>query len=153
MKKILFAMAMLACSLMPAHADPLPQAYIGLWCFEGENWDDIDALPIEFDGYVNGQLVVRNGTCFDNEVYIKVTPKGYDLNEDDRCDFVSIKHTGKFEEIPLSKTKYYKIPYIRTVAKCGGEGTSWIEKREFTYRRGGVFTSKLLYYSKPKIDK
>jgi hypothetical protein len=33
MKKVLFAVATLVGAFAPAHADPLPEAYLGKWCF------------------------------------------------------------------------------------------------------------------------
>jgi hypothetical protein len=116
---------MLVCLLVPAHADPLPGAYIGLWCIGG--YDD------SFSG------IKEQKECPDK--YIKIDLYGYELNEDDGCKFRSIKYI-KRKEAPSTKSRPEDyIPVIRTVALCEGEGLSWTERRELMYQKGQL-TSK-----------
>jgi hypothetical protein len=97
MKAILFVMAMaLASWSVPAHAEPLPKEFIGLWCYEGET----NGLALYSDGKekcINGLNFKRNGYdgYYDNALNIK-------------CTYLSIKHTDAV--------------IIRIVARCFDKG-------------------------------
>jgi hypothetical protein len=86
MKTIFFlAMAMLAYSLMPAHAEPMPKDFLGPWCFEGET----NRIASYSDG-----VFWYKGKC--PSVQINFRRDGYDIiNENHvpgvKCKYVSIK--------------------------------------------------------------
>ena len=126
---------------VPAHADALPGAYVGLWCFESTD----KASRLSFYSY--GGDVKENTSlsalCATHD-YITIKRDGYALNEE-ACKFISIKHTGKkAAPSPKAKLEDY-IPIIRTVARCIGEGVDeiWRERQELTYYRGSLTIKQL----------
>jgi hypothetical protein len=131
MKKILFAMAMLVGALAPAHADSLPDSYIGVWCFYPGLIHDHSS------GYSGGQV----GDCSDG--YIEIKRSGYNLSPgDDTCKFISIKHNWVNKGARLGRKEDW-VSVIRIVGNCVGEVGPWVDRRELSYSRG-QFTAKNL---------
>ena len=76
----------------PAHADPLPGAYVGVWCFVKDNPTINPGTPGDktCSGIFNTRAIRT----------LKINLKGYEWTNADAtdgtlCKFVSIKHTGR----------------------------------------------------------
>jgi hypothetical protein len=111
---------------VPAHADPLPSAYAGIWCFVNDNSHNQSGTPGDktCSGIFNTRAIRT----------LKINLKGYEWTNADAadgtlCKFVSIKRTGR--KAPKAKLEDY-VPIIRTVARCIGEGVDeiWRERQE-----------------------
>jgi hypothetical protein len=112
MKKILFAMAMLANSLVPAHAEPLPRDYFGLWCFEGK------------DQYSDSSFWY-NGKC--PGTWINIKRNGYEFRHEHEPDVINCKYVSVKHADPV---------IIRVVARCtSDEGTTWKETLRLSLNR------------------
>ena len=75
-----------------AHADPLPSAYVGIWCFVNDNSHNQSGTPGDktCSGIFNTRAIRT----------LKINLKGYEWTNADAadgtlCKFVSIKHTGR----------------------------------------------------------
>jgi hypothetical protein len=116
MKGILFVLAFAALS-WPAHADPLPEAYLGKWCF------------LQSVEQIGRQQILSGSKGEECAYYIKISLNGYELSPgDDRCKFASIKHTGQ---------------KIRIVGSCVGEVGDWTDKRELSFVKGRFISKNL----------
>jgi hypothetical protein len=117
---------------VPAHADPLPSAYVGIWCFVNDNSKYQSGTPGDKTcSSVFNTRAIRT---------LKINLKGYEWTNADAtdgilCKFVSIKHTGRKAAASTQARPKDYIPIIRTVARCIGEGVDeiWRERQEFTY--------------------
>jgi hypothetical protein len=127
---------------VPAHADPLPHAYVGSWCFVNDNSHNQSGTLGEktCSGIFNRTAI---GT-------LKINHKGYewanvDAADGTLCKFVSIKHTGKKAAASTQARPKDYVPIIRTVARCIGEGVDevWRERQEFTYYKGSLSIKRL----------
>ena len=139
-KRLLISVAGLALFASgPAHTDPLPGAYVGIWCFVNNNHYNQSGTPT-CSGIFN-TTAIRT---------LKINLNGYELTNADAtdgtlCKFVSIKHTGK-KAAPSTKARPIDyIPIIRTVARCIGEGVDeiWRERQELTYYKGSLTIKQL----------
>jgi hypothetical protein len=128
MKKILFAVAILACSLVPAHAESMPKIYTGKWCYVGVEGDLFDEYKKSKDGTCPRQAYV---------IEFRLRYADYVIHAAEHaCKFVSIKQT--------KNEKLGKI-IINTVARCSGEGdnNNWTEKRAFFYDGNSIWTREV----------
>jgi hypothetical protein len=138
MKKILFAMVMLVSAFAPAHADPLPESYLGLWCFDKDN-------PYNTSGTSSKDTCSGIFTSM-NVSDLIITRYGYQSNaRGNKCGFIFIKHTGKKAATSTQARPENYIPIIHTMARCIEEGSdkSYIEKRELMYYKGSLTIKEL----------
>jgi len=140
-KFLLIALAGAVFAAGPAHADPLPGAYVGVWCFVKDN-PNSPGMPGDktCSGIFNTRAIRT----------LKINLKGYEWTNADAtdgilCKFVSIKHTGKKAAASTQARPKDYIPIIRTVARCIGEGVDeiWRERQEFTYYKGSLTIKQL----------
>ena len=124
---------------VPAHADPLPSAYVGIWCFVNDNPHNQSGTPT-CSGIFNTRAIRT----------LKINLKGYEWTNADAtdgilCKFVSIKHTGRKAAASTQARPKDYIPIIRTVARCRGEGVDeiWRERQELTYYKGSLSIKQL----------
>ena len=122
----------------PAHADPLPGAYVGVWCFVKDNPNNLGTPGAKTCSGIFNTRAIRT---------LKINLKGYEWTNADAadgtlCKFVSIKRTGR--KAPKAKLEDY-VPIIRTVARCIGEGVDemWRERQELTYYKGSLAIKQL----------
>jgi hypothetical protein len=127
---------------VPAHADPLPSAYVGVWCFVNDNRYNRSGTRGEktCSGIFNTRAIRT----------LKINLKGYEWTNADAtdgtlCKFVSIKHTGRKAAALTQARPGDYIPIIRTVARCIGEGVDevWRERQELTYYKGSITIKQL----------
>jgi hypothetical protein len=144
LNQILFAMAMLAVSLVPAHAEhefsvkttrvgSLPTLFAGHWCLinvetmRNESWEE----------YKKDNECPRH----DYMAFCKRSPSsmcgggGYDYELTEQgCKIISVKRVITHRVERPTVTTYH------TVARCYGEGDGkpWIEKREFGLPEKGL---------------
>src|SRR6476469_2818616 len=117
-KLLLISLAGAVLAAGPAHADPLPGAYVGVWCFVKDNPNNPGTPGDKTCSGIFNTRAIRT---------LKINLKGYEWTNADAadgtlCKFVSIKHTGK-KAAPSPKAKLEDcIPIIRTVARCISEG-------------------------------
>jgi hypothetical protein len=116
MKAILLA-AVLALPACAANADPLPDAYLGRWCYGGY---DEDKKAIMYDLVATKKEWKK---CREGDGYMEIKRTGYSRHEED-CTFISVKHATK---IPNT------VPVVRIVAQCGGEGAIWRDHIELSF--------------------
>ena len=126
---------------VPAHADPLPRAYVGSWCFVNDNSHNQSGTPGEKTCSGIFTRAIRT---------LKINLKGYEWTNADAtdgilCKFVSIKHTGRKAAASTQARPKDYIPIIRTVARCIGEGVDeiWRERQEFAYSKGSLTIKQL----------
>jgi hypothetical protein len=101
-----------------AHADPLPSAYVGIWCFVKDNPNNVGTLGDKTCSGIFNTRAIRT---------LKINLKGYEWTNADAadgtlCKFVSIRHTGRKATASTQARPKDYIPIIRTVARCIGEG-------------------------------
>ena len=116
MKAILLA-AVLALPACAANADPLPDAYLGRWCYGGY---DEDKKAMMYDLVATKKEWKK---CREGDGYMEIKRTGYSRDEED-CTFISVKHAPK---IPNT------VPVVRIVAQCGGEGATWRDHIELSF--------------------
>jgi hypothetical protein len=116
-------MALLASA--PAHADSLPEVYVGVWCFDGNDNKNFTAIGRDEDN------------CLGDENWLKIDRKSYRRNEDEVCKFISLKHTTQ----KLSRWITHTV--ARIVARCEDEGKSWIERLKFSHQQGSLTSKRL----------
>ena len=116
MKAILLA-AVLALPACAANADPLPDAYLGRWCYGGY---DEDKKAMMYDLVATKKEWKK---CREGDGYMEIKRTGYSRHEED-CTFISVKHATK---IPNT------VPVVRIVAQCGGEGATWRDHIELSF--------------------
>jgi hypothetical protein len=116
MKAILLA-AVLALPACAANADPLPDAYLGRWCYGGY---DEDKKAMMYDPVATKKEWKK---CREGDGYMEIKRTGYSRHEED-CTFISVKHATK---IPNT------VPVVRIVAQCGGEGATWRDHIELSF--------------------
>jgi hypothetical protein len=94
-----------------ANADPLPNVYLGHWCFQDET-----ALPVTTEK--------EREECYVRDGYMEIRRDGYSMHEQ-KCKYVSIKHTGEKQPASTKSRKADWILVIRILARCKGdlEGT------------------------------
>jgi hypothetical protein len=140
-KFLLIALAGAVFAAGPAHADPLPGAYVGVWCFVKDN-PNSPGMPGDktCSGIFNTRAIRT----------LKINLKGYEWTNADAtdgilCKFVSIKHIGRKAAASTQARPKDYIPIIRTVARCIGEGVDeiWRERQEFTYYKGSLTIKQL----------
>ena len=126
---------------VPAHADPLPGAYVGVWCFVKDNPNNPGTPGDKTCSGIFNTRAIRT---------LKINLKGYEWTNADAadgtlCKFVSIKHTGRKAAASTQARPKDYIPIIRTVARCIGEGVDevWRERQEFTYYKGSLTIKQL----------
>ena len=115
-KAILLA-AVLALPACAANADPLPDAYLGRWCYGGY---DEDKKAMMYDLVATKKEWKK---CREGDGYMEIKRTGYSRHEED-CTFISVKHAPK---IPNT------VPVVRIVAQCGGEGATWRDHIELSF--------------------
>src|SRR5215470_17135082 len=119
MRKLLLAsIAALLLATGAAHADPLPNIYLGHWCLDNKNSDERGS----FYGAVTTEKEWE--ACQARDGHMEIKYSGFERYEDS-CKFVSVKHTG--EKTPLS-TKPRKedwVPVVRIFARCYVEGRTY----------------------------
>jgi hypothetical protein len=141
MKKILCAVAMLASSLVPAHAehkfsvktthvDSMPETYTGNWCLvsietmRDERWEE----------YKKGKECPQHdyiAFCRNSSSICDSRRYDYELQDGEQaCKFISVK------KVTTHRVERPTVITYHTVARCYGEGdvsdnNTWIEKREF----------------------
>ena len=125
----------------PAHADPLPGAYVGVWCFVKDNPNNPGTPGDKTCSGIFNTRAIRT---------LKINLKGYEWTNADAadgtlCKFVSIKHTGRKAAASTQARPKDYIPIIRTVARCIGEGVDeiWRERQELTYYKGSLTIKQL----------
>ena len=125
----------------PAHADPLPGAYVGVWCFVNDTPNNPGTPGDKTCSGIFNTRAIRT---------LKINLKGYEWTNADAtdgilCKFVSIKHTGRKAAASTQARPKDYIPIIRTVARCIGEGVDevWRERQEFTYYKGSLAIKQL----------
>jgi hypothetical protein len=116
MKAILLAAALVlpACAV---NADPLPDAYLGRWCYGGY---DEDKKAMMYNLVATKKEWKK---CREGDGYMEIKRTGYSRHEED-CTFISVKHATK-----IPKT----VPVVRIVAQCGGEGATWRDHIELSF--------------------
>lgn|SRR5262249_10302789 len=111
-----------------AHADPLPNIFLGRWCH-----NDNDFL------YHTVKTNEEWKTCQDNDGQMEINRHGFERYEES-CRFVSIKYTG--EKMPMS-TKPRKedwVPVVRITARCYVEGINGKAQIILRYIKEGAMT-------------
>ena len=126
---------------VPAHADPLPRPYVGVWCFVNNNPNNPGTPGAKTCSGIFNTRAIRT---------LKINLKGYEWTNADAtdgilCKFVSIKHTGRKAAASTQARPKDYIPIIRTVARCIGEGVDeiWRERQELTYYKGSLTIKQL----------
>jgi hypothetical protein len=118
MKRLLLAtVAVLVLIAGTAKADPLPNVYLGRWCFIYET------------------VLIRK-ECH-NDGAVEIRRDGYSMHEQE-CKYASIKYTGEKSPASTKPRKEDWIPVVRIVAHCKGEGETWKEQRELRYYKGDL---------------
>ena len=115
-KAILLA-AVLALPACAANADPLPDAYLGRWCYGGY---DEDKKAMMYDLVATKKEWKK---CREGDGYMEIKRTGYSRHEED-CTFISVQRAIK---IPNT------VPVVRIVAQCGGEGATWRDHIELSF--------------------
>ena len=108
-----------------AHADPLPNIYLGRWCLDNKNSDDRGSVYTEKEWEA----------CQARDGHMEINRSGFERYEDS-CKFVSVKYTG--EKMPLS-TKPRKedwVPAVRIFAHCYVEGMTYKGRIILRYVKG-----------------
>jgi hypothetical protein len=129
MKRLLLIAAALLAATAPANADPLPNGYLGRWCFNGNSYEAVDGKDWE--------------TCLDGDGYMEIKRNGW-IGHEENCKFISIKDTR--EKIPREDDVGRDIwkgawrPVLHITARCAGEGTTWKLRMTFKWLRGGGFS-------------
>ena len=140
-KLLLISLAGAVLASVPAHADPLPSAFVGVWCFVKDNPNNPGTPGAKTCSGIFNRTAIRT---------LKINLKGYEWTNADAtdgilCKFVSIKHTGRKTAASTQARPKDYIPTIRTVARCIGEGVDeiWRERQEFTYSKGSLTIRQL----------
>jgi hypothetical protein len=106
MKKLLLTgIAVLLLATATARADPLPDSYVGRWCWNGNFYE----------------MVRTEEECHHDDPYMEITRHGWTRHwtgHDDSCKFVSIRYTG--EKMPMSTQPREEdwVPVVRIFARC-----------------------------------
>ena len=140
-KFLLIAVAGALFASVPAYADPLPSAYVGIWCFVNDTPNNPGTPGAKTCSGIFNTRAIRT---------LKINLKGYEWTNADAtdgilCKFVSIKHTGRKAAASTQARPKDYIPIIRTVARCIGEGVDeiWRERQELTYYKGSLTIKQL----------
>ena len=140
-KLLLISLAGAVLASVPAHADPLPSAFVGVWCFVKDNPNNLGTPGDKTCSGIFNTRAIRT---------LKINLKGYEWTNADAtdgilCKFVSIKHTGRKAAASTQARPKDYIPIIRTVARCIGEGVdeTWAERQELMYYKGSLTIRQL----------
>ena len=129
MTRLLIAAAIgLAATTLLAHADPLPNWYLGSWCLA-----DRTADPIETEE--------ERRACTDREnTSLEFRRDGYQelmsASERSDCKFIAIKHTGEKWPASTKPRKEDWVPLVRVLARCVQNGQVSNELIEMVYSKG-----------------
>jgi hypothetical protein len=129
MKKLLMTVALVALT-GAAHADPLPDAYLGRWCFNGIGMEEVVTAE-------------EWKTCLAGDGYMEIKRNGW-VGHEENCKFISIKYAR--EKIPREDVDGRDVwkgawrPVMHITARCTGEGTTWKKRVTFKWFRGGGFS-------------
>jgi hypothetical protein len=113
MKKILIFLLLgtTVLAAVPAHADPLPDVYLGGWCLGDSSADPITTKEERKECVAN-----------DNVSYLEIKRDGYlelrHYGGNQTCKFVSIKQTGEKWPASTKPRKEDWIPLVRVLARC-----------------------------------
>src|SRR5262249_2872129 len=111
-----------------AHADPLPNIYLGRWCHSGNGLYGMVKTEKEWEA------------CRDGDGYMEIKRYGWARHEED-CKFVSVKYTGEKTPASTKPTKKDWIPVVRITARCVGEDATWKSRITFKYVKGGMLSA------------
>src|SRR3954462_3442216 len=94
----------------PAHTDPLPGAYVGIWCFVNNNPNNPGTPGAKTCSGIFNRTAIRT---------LKINLKGYEWTNADAtdgilCKFVSIRHTGRKAVASTQAKLEDYVPIIRT---------------------------------------
>jgi hypothetical protein len=125
MKKLLLtSIAALFLATGTVHADPLPDIYLGRWCYHN-------------GGYGMVKTEKEWEACLGGDGYMEIKRYGLARHEED-CKFISVKYTGEKTPASTKPTKEDWIPVVRITARCVGEdATAWKSRITFKYVKGG----------------
>jgi hypothetical protein len=128
MRKIfLTGIAALFLATGTAHADPLPDVYLGRWCL----WS---GDPVEMYGSISTEKEWE--ACRDRDRHMEITQRSLTRYEDS-CKFVSIKYTGEKTPMSTKPKKEDWVPVVRITARCYAEGRTGKEQITLRYIKGG----------------
>jgi hypothetical protein len=130
MKRLLLIAAAVLAFTGTANADPLPNAYLGRWCFNGNGFEAVDGNDWK--------------TCLAGDGYMEIKRNGWIAHEEN-CRFISIKHTE--EKIPREDVDGRDVwkgawrPVLHITARCTFEDDTTVKRRmTFKWLRGGGFS-------------
>src|SRR5262249_55289128 len=135
-KLLLISIAALLLATGTAHAAPLPNMFLGRWCYS--------------HGYYNWVTEEEDVTkeeawekCRGGDGYLEITRRGWTRHEED-CKFISIKYTGEKSPTNTQPSKDDWVPIVRVTARCSGEGPIWKIRVTFRYVKGaGILLSEM----------
>jgi hypothetical protein len=142
MRMILLAIA-LALPAYAANADPLPDGYLGRWCFNGSTYEPAET---EKDWEACHAGISPSLTSTDGN-YMEIRRDGWvgkRYGGQENCKFISIQ--GAREKIPLADDIGRDVwkgswrPVLHISVRCTDENTTWKQQMTFKWGRGGTFT-------------